>query len=374
MGCRIWVVMLVAVATAMGQNGARLAELPYFTPKSSGAVVFFYGQVMLDDGSAPIDPVRVERVCDGHAVFEAWSDKKGGFSFKVSPGGSEVLPGDVSQPGAKPPDSNGAMNPNHSSAPITTALVGCELQAVLGGYRSERLSIDPKTLVDDARVGTIILHPLSRASALTISATSLAAPPNARKAYERGLEAMRTQKWDAAAVEFTKAVKVYPKYAVAWYRLGLARQTRNDASGAVEAWKQAQSSDPRYIEPYEELAAQADRRGDWAESEKYSHMWIQLDPEDFTGAYLFNAVANARLNRTEEAERAAREGLRLDKDRKLPRLNYVLALILMKEQQYGEAAQLFRKYVELAPNAGDAALVRQQLPKIDEMASAARVK
>jgi uncharacterized protein HemY len=103
-------------------------------------------------------------------------------------------------------------------------------------------------------------------------------------------------------------------------------------------------------------------------------MWIQLDPEDFTGAYLFNAVANARLNRTEEAERAAREGLRLDKDRKLPRLNYVLALILMKEQQYGEAAQLFRKYVELAPNAGDAALVRQQLPKIDEMASAARVK
>ncbi|MGO9010391.1 MAG: hypothetical protein ACLQPN_09835 [Bryobacteraceae bacterium] len=47
------------------------------------------------------------------------------------------------------------------------------------------------------------------------------------------------QKRQAAADEFTKAVKAYPKFAIAWYQLGLLRQKRNDA------WKQA--SDRAYF-------------------------------------------------------------------------------------------------------------------------------
>jgi tetratricopeptide (TPR) repeat protein len=185
---------------------------------------------------------------------------------------------------------------------------------------------------------------------------------------------MRVQKWDAAATEFAKAVKIYPVFAIAWYQLGLARQSQNDAAGAIEAWKEAQKSDARYVKPYENLTVAADRRGDWAESEKYSHLWIQLDPEDFPGAYLFNAVANARLNKVEEAERAARAGLRLDKDQKIPRMNYVLGLILMDKKEYAESAQCFRKYLELAPNANDAAIVRQQLPKLEELAANSQAK
>jgi uncharacterized protein HemY len=94
----------------------------------------------------------------------------------------------------------------------------------------------------------------------------------------------------------------------------------------------------------------------------------------FPGAYLLNAVANARLNKPEEAERAAREGLRLDKDQKIPRMSYVLGLILMDKKAYAESAKCFRKYLELAPNASDAAIVRQQLPKLEELAANPRAK
>jgi tetratricopeptide (TPR) repeat protein len=188
------------------------------------------------------------------------------------------------------------------------------------------------------------------------------------------MEALHAEKWDAAATELGRAVKVYPKFAIAWYQLGMARQGRNDAAGAVDAWKEAQKSDPRYIKPYENLTLAADRRGDWAESEKYSHLWIELDPEDFPGAYLLNAVANARLNKPEEAERAAREGLRVDKDQKIPRLNYALGLILMDKKAYAESARCFRKYLELAPNANDAAIVREQLPKLEELAANPQAK
>ncbi len=341
--------------------------------RSTEHVFFFSGSVMLDDGTPPADPARIERVCDGRARFEAWTDAKGHFSFKVVPAGDEESSGDATGPGAPPPDLNKAMNGSASqySMPITSELRGCELRAVLTGYRSETVSMSIKSMMDDARLGTIILHPLSRAGSLTVSATSLQAPANARKAYDKGLEAMRARKWDPAAAEFAKAVKIYPRFAVAWYQLGLARRNRNDSAGAVEAWKQAQASDPKYVKPYESLTALADGQGDWASSEMYSRLWIALDPEDFPGAYLFNAVANARLNKPEEAERAAREGLKLDKDQRIPRMRYVLGLILMDKKQYGESAQFFRKYLELAPNARDAAIVRQQLPRLEELAAAA---
>jgi tetratricopeptide (TPR) repeat protein len=374
MGCRKWVyagLLWAAVVAARGQNPGQSQ-----IDKSAERVVFFTGNVMLDDGSPPADAVRIEKVCDGRASFEAWTDEKGHFGFKVSPTVNDVSTGDASLPAAQRGELNKAINASSTqySMPITSALRNCELRAVLSGYRSESVSMALKSTMDSARVGTIVLHPLSRASSLVVSATTLQAPSNARKAYERGLEAMRAEKWDAAAAEFGKAVKVYPKFAVAWYQLGLARQSRNNAAGAVEAWKEAQKNDPRYVKPYENLTLAADRRGDWAESEKYSHLWIQLDPEDFPGAYLFNAVANARLNKPEEAERTAREGLRLDKDQKIPRMSYVLGLILMVKKEYVESAKCFRKYLELAPNANDAAIVRQQLSKLEELAAAPQAK
>src|ERR1039458_7509494 len=66
---------------------------------------------------------------------------------------------------------------------------------------------------------------------------------------------------------------------------------------------------------------------------------IQLDPEDFPAAYLYNAVANARLDKVAEAEHAAREGIRIDKERKFARLSYVLGLLLMQKHEYGESAK-----------------------------------
>src|ERR1017187_7616768 len=174
----------------------------------------------------PFSSVQASKVCDGRASFEAWTDEKGHFGFKVSPTVNDVSTGDASLPAAQRGELNKAINASSTqySIPITSALRNCELRAVLSGYRSESVSMALKSTMDSARVGTIVLHPLSRASSLVVSATTLQAPSNARKAYERGLEAMRAEKWDAAAAEFGKAVKVYPKFAVAWYQLGLARQ------------------------------------------------------------------------------------------------------------------------------------------------------
>jgi tetratricopeptide (TPR) repeat protein len=243
------------------------------------------------------------------------------------------------------------------------------VQAVLAGFWSDRVSIAIKNALDNTQIGRLVLHPMSPGQTLTVSATTLAAPSNARKAYDKGVAAMHEQKLDAAAGEFAKAVAAYPGFAAAWFELGVLRQSKNDAAGAAEAWKQALKSDAKYVRPYEGLTALAERQQNWADVEKYSHDWLQLAPEDFPAAYLYNAVANARLDKVAEAEHAAREGIRIDKERKLARLSYVLGLLLMQKKEYSESAKCFRTYLELAPNAKDAAIVREELAKLEAAAS-----
>jgi tetratricopeptide (TPR) repeat protein len=360
--------MWAGASGAMGQTLGGQNPIPD-ADMGAELVVFFSGRVALDDGSAPPDPVRIDRVCDGRTTFEAWTDERGSFSFKVEAQGSGNAAGDATQPGTQAAELNKPTLPvSRYTIPVTSALRNCELVAVLPGFRSDRVSMAVKSSLTDARLGTLFLHPLSRAGALIVSATTLEAPANARKAYEKGLTAMRVKKWDLAAGEFTKAVSMYPKYALAWYELGRARQNRNDPAGARDAWQAAQRSDPKYIKPYELLTALADRRGDWAESAQYSSAWIQLDPEDFPAAYLLNALANARLNKMEAAERAAREGLRVDKDHQVPRLSYVLGVILMEKHAFTESMKYLRTFLELAPNAQDAPLVRAQLVELEKVA------
>jgi uncharacterized protein HemY len=87
-------------------------------------------------------------------------------------------------------------------------------------------------------------------------------------------------------------------------------------------------------------------------------------------AYLYNAIASARLGKAEQAEASARKGILLDKEKRIPRLSYVLGLILIEKHEFGESAKYLRTYLELAPNAKDAAIVHEQLAKIEAAAAA----
>jgi tetratricopeptide (TPR) repeat protein len=323
----------------------------------------------MEDGSAPPDAVQLQRVCKGIARDEGWTDVKGHFSFKVGRSDNGSGSGDATEAAPQAADLGKAIGfSSQMSNPITSALRDCELNVVLAGYRADRVSLKVES-VGAKNLGTILLHPLSKVSTLTVSVTTLQAPANARKAYDKGLEAIHAKKWDAAAAEFTKAVQAYPKFAVAWYQLGEARLGHGDIAGAANAWRESAKADPKYVKPWERLTVFADQKQDWAESEKCSNAWLQLDPDDFPGAWLYSAIARARLGRVDDAEHSAREGLRVDKDQRIPRLSYVLGLILLEKHLYGESAECFRNYLKLAPNARDAGMVRQQLAEFEKMAA-----
>jgi tetratricopeptide (TPR) repeat protein len=366
------VVMLAGIAQAQSPTYGSTTP-PHLLQDNSRLEhdIYFSGAVQLEDGTPPPEAVAMIRVCNGQAHFATWTDAKGGFSFHVGASGRDSPQADASETGMPPAAMGPSLSPmNDFSTSAVNALRGCEVQARLAGYQSDKLSIAVTSHFDDSRLGVITLHPISKASALTVSATTLQAPAAARKAYEKGLDALEKEKSQIAVDEFTKAVTAYPNFAAAWHQLGLLRQKRNDDAGALDAWKHAVASDPKFLTPYEHLTLLAGSKQDWVSSEAYSRAWIQLDSEDFPGAYLFNAIANSRLNRMEAAEAAARAGLHIDKTHRVPKLNFVLAMVLMAKHQNAEAAQHFREYLALAPDAKDAGAVRQQLAQLEAAAAA----
>ncbi len=363
-----WGSILLLAATAGTLN---LAAQGVGTPAANGSSetsVYFSGQVQMEDGSAPAEPVLIQKICDGRTQDAAWTDAKGHFGFRVG-GDSHSAVADASEMPVNRDVTTAIGYSSRVTNPVTSSLKNCQIHASVAGFESERVDISIRDTLDNTNVGTLILHPTSRSAELSISSTSLAAPASAKKAYAKGESEVSERKWDAAGKEFEKAVKEYPDFAAAWFELGVVRENQKNMPGAVEAWKEALKHDLKYAKPYEGLSAAAYASADWRDLDQYTRAWIQLDPEAFPQAYLFAAFAAGKQGHMGESERLALEGIRVDKAKRVPKLEYVLGVVLMQEGKNVEAAKCFRNYLQLSPGDPEAALIRQQLPKLETAAT-----
>jgi tetratricopeptide (TPR) repeat protein len=118
------------------------------------------------------------------------------------------------------PSSSGSAG--SGASPAGLSLIGCELRADLPGYSSSSIKLDGHLPSDSPAVGTIILSRLANVEGLSVSATSLKAPADAQKAYDRDLESLHKGKIPDAEKDFEKAVAIYPQYANAWLDLAKA--------------------------------------------------------------------------------------------------------------------------------------------------------
>jgi tetratricopeptide (TPR) repeat protein len=329
----------------------------------------------MEDGTPPPDSVSIERVCYGVVRPEAYTDRKGRFSFQLgqnpfafadaSTGSSASTSGFGSQS-----SSGGAFDPRGSGI-SERDLMGCEIRASLVGYRSDVVSLAGRRSLDRPEVGTIVLHRYGKVAGTTISLTSLAAPKDAVKAFDKGREAARKEKWAEARKQFEKAVEVYPKYAAAWYELGRTLEQLKDGAGARKAHQQAFSADERYLPPYIQLAAIAVQELDWNEVIARTDQVMKLDPLNFPGVYVFHSVGQFNLKNMEAAEKSAREAVRLDTGHRFPDANRVLGAILARRGDFEGAAENLKVYLKYSPNAPEAQTTKEQLAKIEQLAKAA---
>jgi tetratricopeptide (TPR) repeat protein len=330
------------------------------------------GRVMLDDGGPPPESVVIERVCNGVSRAEGYTDQKGYFSIDL--GLEQGVMQDAST-GGRLFNDTGTRVPGQSQ--MSSGLGGgdrsderymnCDLRANLPGYRSQVVSLANRRAMDSPDVGTIFLHRLGHAEGRIISAISLAAPKDARKAFEKGSDLARKNKLDDAMKSYRKAVDVYPKYAAAWFELGRLQAAKGQADAAHQSFDAAVEADPKYLNPYLELSRLALRAKNWRELADVTGRAVKLDPFDYPQQFFFNSVANYNLRNMDAAEKSAREAEKLDTGHRYPQVSHLLGVILAQRQDYTGAAGEMRNYLKFAPGAQDAATVRGQLDQLEKL-------
>jgi len=335
--------------------------------------VLLTGKVVMEDGTPPPESVAIQLVCRATQHSVGYTDPKGGFAVDVNNRKNSATFADASEDpnsfGGNSGRPNSAVNPdgNTNSGITGRALMGCDLLASLPGFRSDVMHLDSRQGADNPEVGTIILHRIANVEGLTISATSALAPKDARKAFEKGQTFERQQKWGDAGREFRKAVDIFPKYAVAWYQLGLAQEQEHNPEAARKSYAQALAADGKFVSPYQALAVLAAQEQKWQDVLDDTNHLLRLNPVDFPQAWLFNALGNFYLKNMDAAEKSAREGISRDAAHQYPDLNHVLGVVLAMKRDYPGAVEQLRAYLHYSPNAIDAEQVAKQLAEVERV-------
>jgi Flp pilus assembly protein TadD len=320
--------------------------------------IYLSGSVRLGDGTIPPASVVIERVCGSVIRPEAYTDSKGNFSFAV--GGQNPPVFEDASVG------NSLPNPGRQNGVDPQTLSGCQLRANLAGYTSDSINIGFRQPLDDPEVGVIHIHRLENVEGYTYSITTALAPKDAQKAYTKGLDDIKKTKWADAEKELTKAVEIYPKYAIAWYDLGRVYQQEKKADEASHAHLEAIKNDPKFISPYGNLAAMAAAQQKWNDVDQYTSQMLKLNPYVAPEFYFYSAVANFNLQKMDVAEQRAHEALKLDPQHRIPRVNHLLGIILAQRGDYPPAVDNMQLYLKYSPNANDAEDVKKQLTEIQK--------
>ncbi len=360
-----YLLVLLSASSLAQRRGPGRGSIPTAPPPgvntNSGGSLFLSGKVVIADGGELTEPAAIQSNCRGQKHTEGYTDSHGNFSFEI---GRAV---NANAAGLSDADTSWSSTVTMRSRDLGD----CDLQASLAGFTSDVIPLASKIAMGQSNdVGRIVLHRLDKVDGLTISATSAAAPNSARKAYEKGRKEEEKKNWDQAQQAFEKAVAIYPRYAVAWCELGRVQQEKNDPTSARHSFTESISADPQYVNPYRGLAQLAAMGRQWPELVTITSKLLALNPVNFPDAWFFNALGYYNQHILEPAEKSARQGIHIDVEHRLPKLQLLLGAVLVRRQKYNDAADHLRQFLQMVPNGPESDLARRQLEEVMQLASA----
>ena len=335
-------------------------------PDTTIQPVFVSGKVILENGGPLPETVAIERICNGVVRREGYTDFKGQFEFQL---GVNVGFQDASENDSRITP-NALPRPGISSGRRPLDLTGCEFRAVLAGYTSSIAMLRTSGDTWQFDVGTIFLKRLGDARGTTISVTSMVAPKDAMRAYEKA-QRLKENKPAEAEKELAKAVQVYPHFAAAWTLLGDMHRLRNDFEDARMEYAQAIAADPQFVNPAYGLAMIAMQEKKWDEAVRLTDQVVKLNASAFPLVYFFNAAANYNSQKFEAAEESGRRFKTLDTQHSHPDICLLLSYVLSRKKDYAGAAREIRDYLAAAPNAPDAEALKVEAKRFEDLSVSA---
>ena len=339
-------------------------------------VMFLRGRVATTDGTAVPNDALVERVCNTGVRQQVHVNPNGEFSMQLGSRNDSYL--DAT---GEPVSQDGVNRKNSEMGIPRLELANCELRASVSGYSSSVVSlVDLAGSLNSIDVGAIVVQRRGKVEGLTLDASAYKAPKDARKAYEKGLQAEKKGELANAQKYFGKAVEIYPKYTNAWFQLGAVLQKEHQKDAARTAFTQATTIDTKYLPPYLSLSLMAYEAENWTELLNFTnhilnldplnrvsgYVW-DLDPLNYTEAYFYNAIANFKLKKFADAEKSGLKAEQVDLPTRFPQLHLLLAEIFARKNDYPIAISEIQMYLELVPRAKDADQVRERLAKLEKL-------
>jgi tetratricopeptide (TPR) repeat protein len=339
-------------------------------------VMFLRGRVATTDGTAVPNDALVERVCNTGVRQQVHVNPNGEFSMQLGSRNDSYL--DAT---GEPVSQEGVNRKNSEMGIPRLELANCELRASVSGYSSSVISlVDLAGSLNSIDVGAIVVQRRGKVEGLTLDASAYKAPKDARKAYEKGLQAEKKGELANAHKYFERALEIYPKYTNAWFQLGTVLQKEHQKDAARTAFTQATTIDTKYLPPYLSLSLMAYEAENWTELLNFTnhilnldplnrvsgYVW-DLDPLNYTEAYFYNAIANFKLKKFADAEKSGLKAEQVDLPTRFPQLHLLLAEIFTRKNDYPIAISEIQMYLELVPRAKDADQVRERLARLEKL-------
>ncbi len=354
-------ISLQPLSAQRGSKGAGLSRQQN-SPQSTSGSFFLSGKVVLNDGSVPGQRVRIQSICAGQTRTEAHTDANGNFSFQFGDRIAGMIESGF--------DAESPYTGRTASRSLVNEATSCEITASLTGFSADKISLNGRiNSSQNVDVGRIVLRRLANVEELTISATTAAAPSSAKKAFSKGQEQKQKNNWGEAQRSFEKATRLYPKFAAAWFELGMVQIQQNDLAGARQALEQSITADEKYINAYHALMRLSVGDQNWPRVVEISQKLLSLNPVNFPDAWYFNGVGHFYLAHFAAAEKSARRGLEVDGGHRVPKLEYLLGMSLLRSNAYTEAARHMQVYLHMVNNPVEIAEAQRQLGEIQRQST-----
>ncbi len=289
-----------------------------------------YGKVFLPDGN-PAARMTVHISAARSFSADTTTDVEGNYRFEGLPPGPFELK--LNQP---------------ADAPYSKATIAYGISYEGGGrYRADVLIRNPVEIVQNREKSPAVIS--AREAGQNI-------PKEAQKAFNRGKQYREQKMLEAASKELDRAIKVFPDYFQAWTEKGKTEINLGHPQKALEDFTQALQLLPDY-EPALSGAGYCHLiLGSYEQSVASLEKAIRIDSTHVQNL-LFLGIDNLALKRWGKAQEALERALGLD-PKGMVTAHMYLAHALAGQGIYDRAADEMHTYLELNPNAPDAARLR----------------
>jgi len=296
----------------------------------------FQGQVRYEN-NAPAQFIRVELWADGETTWRAIvsTDRMGKF---------------------------------HAGAPCMVIKYKIEVPGFLPVLGQVDMSINPCRALElmtlKAMLGTTI--PGSEGPVFSMIDTRVAAiPAEAIKEFDAGHKAVNVNDFAGAIPHLQKAISLYPRYAEAYYLLGVGQLQTNRGPQAESSLVKAIEIEDRMPQAQYLLGVLYAMTNRANLAEKPLSRFADLDPQNPDARFELAKVCFA-LNKFPDAAMHARKSIELNETN--TGVHIVLGYALLRQNKPADATQAFQQFLKLDPNNPMAADVKAVIAQIDNQA------